>query len=256
MRKKSSDGKGPVMRAGRLQPISRFALGPAAAQSASMSATSTVVTPAMLLPGVVLFPHALLPLHLFEPRYREMLEAALATDRAFAIAGGGTEDDSDDWNGTIATVGIVRDRRHNPDGTSDLVLQGSWRGRILKVDRAPFPRLHLKPLLPAAGGSPEALSECRQSVLKAARRVSRLGGEVPRAIIAFLNGLEEPDIFADTASHLLFDDLPHRLRLLSASDTLDQLTLLASSLEARAARRTLEKLLPEGGDDDDSLCLN
>ena len=33
----------------------------------------------MPLPGAVLFPHALLPLYIFEPRYRKMLEHALRT---------------------------------------------------------------------------------------------------------------------------------------------------------------------------------
>ncbi len=37
------------------------------------------------LPGVVLFPHSVLPLHIFEPRYRQMTEDALATDRLIAI---------------------------------------------------------------------------------------------------------------------------------------------------------------------------
>ncbi len=37
------------------------------------------------LPGVVLFPHAVLPLHIFEPRYRQMTEDALASDRLIAI---------------------------------------------------------------------------------------------------------------------------------------------------------------------------
>ena len=37
------------------------------------------------LPGVVLFPHAILPLHIFEPRYRQMTEDALASDRFLTI---------------------------------------------------------------------------------------------------------------------------------------------------------------------------
>ena len=37
------------------------------------------------LPGVVLFPHAVLPLHIFEPRYRQMTEDALAGDRLVTI---------------------------------------------------------------------------------------------------------------------------------------------------------------------------
>ena len=37
------------------------------------------------LPGVVLFPHAILPLHIFEPRYRQMTEDALGSDRLITI---------------------------------------------------------------------------------------------------------------------------------------------------------------------------
>ena len=42
--------------------------------------------PVMPLPGALLFPHALLPLHIFEPRYQEMLEHALREHRMFCVA--------------------------------------------------------------------------------------------------------------------------------------------------------------------------
>ncbi|HVU15963.1 MAG TPA: LON peptidase substrate-binding domain-containing protein [Candidatus Didemnitutus sp.] len=42
--------------------------------------------PVMTLPRTVFFPQALLPLHIFEPRYREMLRDVLATTRIFAVA--------------------------------------------------------------------------------------------------------------------------------------------------------------------------
>ena len=40
----------------------------------------------MPLPGAVLFPYALLPLYIFEPRYRKMLEQALQLHRMFCVA--------------------------------------------------------------------------------------------------------------------------------------------------------------------------
>ena len=43
--------------------------------------------PVMTLPNVVFFPQALLPLHVFEERYREMLADVLASNRLFAVAG-------------------------------------------------------------------------------------------------------------------------------------------------------------------------
>ncbi len=42
--------------------------------------------PVMPLPGAVLFPYALLPLYIFEPRYRDMLEKALRQHRMFCVA--------------------------------------------------------------------------------------------------------------------------------------------------------------------------
>ena len=38
------------------------------------------------LPNLVMFPHVVQPLHIFEPRYREMLEDALEHDRLLAMA--------------------------------------------------------------------------------------------------------------------------------------------------------------------------
>ena len=43
--------------------------------------------PVMTLPGVAFFPQALLPLHIFEPRYRQMLSDVLAKDRLMAVVG-------------------------------------------------------------------------------------------------------------------------------------------------------------------------
>ena len=42
--------------------------------------------PVMPLPGALLFPNALLPLHIFEPRYQQMLEYALREHRMFSVA--------------------------------------------------------------------------------------------------------------------------------------------------------------------------
>ena len=43
--------------------------------------------PAMTLPGVVFFPKAMMPLHIFEPRYRRMLADVLGSHRMFALLG-------------------------------------------------------------------------------------------------------------------------------------------------------------------------
>ena len=68
--------------------------------------------PVMTLPNVTFFPQALMPLHIFEPRYRQMLKDVLATNRLFAIAGLNEKliglENQFEPPYRIASVGIVR----------------------------------------------------------------------------------------------------------------------------------------------------
>ncbi len=90
--------------------------------------------PIFPLPQVQLFPHALLPLHIFEPRYRALVKDALAGERLIAIAalepGYG-----DDYHGrpTVRTIiGIGEVVGHEPleGGRSNILLRGIARATI------------------------------------------------------------------------------------------------------------------------------
>ena len=76
--------------------------------------------PVMTLPNTAFFPQALMPLHIFEPRYREMLRDSLATNRLFAVAGLNLRQVNDPDNfeppHRIASVGIIRACQKNDNG--------------------------------------------------------------------------------------------------------------------------------------------
>src|SRR5437764_6589053 len=97
----------------------------------------------MPLPGAVLFPHALLPLYIFEPRYREMLAHALQRDRMFSVTL--IKPSCPEWQAPedffhFATVGLIRACVGRGDGTSNLVLQGLHRVRFTGFEQeTPFP---------------------------------------------------------------------------------------------------------------------
>jgi ATP-dependent Lon protease len=82
--------------------------------------------PIMTLPNATLFPQALLPLYIFEPRYRQMLADALHSNRMFSVAmqrpGSGREIPS-----PVAGLGLIRVSVAHRDGTSHLILQGLAR---------------------------------------------------------------------------------------------------------------------------------
>jgi Lon protease-like protein len=99
--------------------------------------------------GTVLLPGASLPLHIFEPRYRQLtvdLMTGTVPDRSFGVIATrqGSGDGSD---GAVATheVGcsaLLREARQLPDGRYDIVTRGDRRFRLLGIDdTAPAPYL-------------------------------------------------------------------------------------------------------------------
>lgn len=126
--------------------------------------------PLFPLPNCVLFPHILLPLHIFEPRYRRMTEDALQGDRMLTIALLKDEPTPPDMPPAIHPVGclgrIVADERL-PDGRFYLVLQGLSRVQIAHdelTDEKPYRTGHLELLTdrypPVQGNAREA--QCRK----------------------------------------------------------------------------------------------
>lgn len=86
--------------------------------------------------NLVLFPWAQLPLHIYEPRYRQLISECLADGRAFGI--NLVEGTHMHTIGCAARVTQVTQR--HPDGRMDIVVQGTTRFRVLDVrqDAAPY----------------------------------------------------------------------------------------------------------------------
>lgn len=100
--------------------------------------------PLFPLPNVVFFPKTYLPLHVFEPRYRQMVLDATAFGKCIGMALL-KEGWQDDYYGhppvyELGCVGRIISIQNLADGRSNIVLQGLCRYKILDedVDRAPY----------------------------------------------------------------------------------------------------------------------
>jgi Lon protease-like protein len=86
------------------------------------------------LPNLVLYPHVMQPLHIFEDRYREMVEDALAGDKliAMAVLEPGWENDYESRPpvAPYACLGKIVAHHRLPDGRYNLLLLGMQRVRI------------------------------------------------------------------------------------------------------------------------------
>ena len=96
--------------------------------------------PIFPLPTVVLFPNVFLPLHIFEPRYREMIADVLAGDRVIGMVllRPGWEQDYEGRPSVydIGCSGVISHFEQLPDGRYNIILRGLERFRILEEDHA------------------------------------------------------------------------------------------------------------------------
>ena len=93
------------------------------------------------LPRVVLFPRARLPLHIFEPRYREMMADIVAGDRQLLAVAQLRPGWQSDYAGQpeiyeVAGVGRIASCKHNDDGTFDIELLGLARVQLHELPMA------------------------------------------------------------------------------------------------------------------------
>src|SRR6266581_1711245 len=102
--------------------------------------------PVMTLPNATLFPQALLPLYIFEPRYRQMLADALHSNRMFSVAMQ-RPGNSRETPAPIAGLGLIRVSVGHSDGTSHLILQGLARVELKEAVRyKPYRVQRIRPL--------------------------------------------------------------------------------------------------------------
>ncbi|MGA9522500.1 MAG: LON peptidase substrate-binding domain-containing protein [Myxococcaceae bacterium] len=167
------------------------------------------------LPSAVLFPGTALPLHIFEPRYRELVRDALASDRVVAL--GDFEPGWErDYGGRppmrpLACAGVLVWNEALPDGRYNVVLHGLARVRLLEE----LPPTHLyrevrAEVLEEAAYQGPLEEMLRQAVLEIAGRVDE-GSAQNLVQLAVRNS---GGALADVEAGALFADEEQRRALL------------------------------------------
>ena len=141
------------------------------------------------LPNLVLYPHVMQPLHIFEDRYREMLEDALSADRliAMAVLEPGWEPDYDGRPpiAPYACLGKIVAHHRLEDGRCNLLLMGLERIRIIRELDPPraFRRAEVEVVGErCAAGPPRRLEELQHQLLSAFQRYLPCNCQVPEQL--------------------------------------------------------------------------
>jgi hypothetical protein len=190
--------------------------------------------PIFPLPNVVLFPSVFLPLHIFEPRYREMLSDALRGDRIIGMVllkGGRDDIEEPPPVYPIGCAGLVSHAETLPDGRSNIILRGLQRFRIVEeaTDLA-YRRAQVEAL-------PEVTSDTARAEIRATRsrlesllagRLETTGGE------AMVPGdMGDEDLVNTLAQYLDFEPV-EKQALLEREDAASRSRALVDLIEMRA----------------------
>lgn len=189
--------------------------------------------PVMPLPGAVLFPHALLPLYIFEPRYRKMLEHALQKHRMFCLTL--IKPSCPDWHAPedffhFATAGLIRACVERGDGTSNLILQGLQRVRFSSFKQeTPFPiaRINVIESRDPTTVETEALGT---KVLELYRSLKHNRRQLPAKLDRYLSELRDLEMLADLIASTFVNDPLRRQRLLEERSLNQRLRFLITYL--------------------------
>ncbi len=190
------------------------------------------------LPQVVLFPGALMPLHVFEPRYRAMTRDVLASTRRVCIVQIPEDHDIDDFGqpevAGIAGIGEVVKCDALPDGRFNVLVEGKARARLAELPfRRPYRKAQLT-ILPCAGKTPDPALV--RALVSTATRVAGIVRQCHPGFRFCLPETEDAGRLADACAHYLVLDGNERQKLL---ETLDIGERLERCLEFLVSQQTL-----------------
>ena len=191
--------------------------------------------------GAVLFPSLGLPLHVFEPRYRDMtrhlLTDGVEPEFGVVLIERGREVGGGDVRSTVGTVARLREAAELPDGRWALLAVGVRRLRVLEwLPDDPWPRALVEDFPDRAGGDDATDAGGRWQALEATlRRVLALAAELGEAAAAATIELnEDPGLGSFQAAAVSPLGPADQYRVLAAAGVEDRLTVLAAMLDEQA----------------------
>lgn len=207
----------------------------------------------MSLPRCILFPQAMLPLHIFEERYRQMLTDSLLGHRIFCIGTVRQEEGKREGKESIYDtlgVGLIRIAVGKPDGTSNLIVQGLCRARVLDIlDSKPYRRVRIEPLT-SFGGDHISVDALAAKVSELVTYRAKLGSKIPENALKFLTTLHDPGTLSDLVSFSLLEDYRDKQMILETLDLRVRLQKVITMLQKDIRRlKVLQKIQNVLGDE-------
>jgi len=197
--------------------------------------------PVMILPNTILFPQAMLPLYIFEPRYRRMLADALESHRMFSVALQKPHCQRESPS-RVSGLGLIRASVAKRNGSSNLILQGIARVELAAVVRYRPYRVHQIRPLPSRATDSVIVDALAAKVRELVDDRLKQGLKVPSSMLRKLSQLsKDPDI--EPLANFSYEQvLKHLVELQDAEQLADTVacTLLCVPAHRQVILETLD----------------
>ncbi len=196
-----------------------------------------LVIPIFPLPNAVLFPRTLMPLHIFEPRYRAMVSESLEAEQPIGIVllqpSSGSESKPSPEVFSVGSMGEIFEHRDLGDGRYDIVVSGERRFEIVRFvnDDRPYRRARVR-LLPESLPDSDSIKGTHRKLLD--------------SFLELMQGLDMEQVDISVVSRLDFATLVNTICAALQISPLDRQQLLEIDQMTRrseAALRILEEQL-------------
>jgi Lon protease-like protein len=201
--------------------------------------------PIFPLPDLTFFPHTMLPLHIFEARYRAMITDCLSRDRRLAVVGlkPGYEASYEGKPAvyTVCGVGRIVQWERLASGRFNLLLRGEGRVRIdreLPTDTL-YRMVAATPLSETAADG-AAVSALTDRVKARCQQILSALGRSTEDLLTMMERLDQPAELCDQVASALIPTSTTRQALLEELDVERRLERLAGALDALLSQLTGE----------------
>jgi len=132
---------------------------------------ATQIIPLFPLPDVVLFPGSPLPLHIFEPRYRQMVAKIMTGDKIFGVL---LYDPHSSQAASVGSSAEILECEKLPDGRMNIMTEGRRRFKVLRtIEDLPYLQGEIED-----GPSSEDLNQVTEEVLECIKNILKLSGKL------------------------------------------------------------------------------
>jgi Lon protease-like protein len=203
--------------------------------------------PIFPLPGAVLLPHTLVPLHVFEPRYRKMTRDCQEGLRVMALANIPDEDAAAELPPRVEPVlglGVLARVEPLPDGRFDIILRGVGRARIVEELRGPTPYrvVRAEPLPPQVSPSDAALADSLRRLVLAL--CAQQQGVEMETLAQLAAKAHDPGDLADVVAGMLMESSRDRQDVLEAQNVSRRIEIVTQAAIAALAQSASTSAAP------------